>query len=649
MRISLFVTGFVFTATATAAQEADTATLTTVVVSATKTPTERSSLTQPVTVITGAELRAQGIARVSDALRRVPGVAIAQNGSTGSVSTLFLRGGESRYTKVLVDGVAVNAPGGFFDFSHLSTDNIDRIEVVRGPAGVVHGADAMTGIVQIFTRQGSGPLSASVHARGGSRASREMGVSADGAAGRGRYSIGGGAQRTDGVHSFNNQYYNGTLSGSAGYSPRAGSDVLLTSRYSAAEFHYPTDFTGLPVDSNSYRVQHRLTVGLDASARVNNAVSTRIKLGTNEVSDLTEDIGVPFGSTEAIASSLMSRNKRRSGELGLTIALPLATTLNVGGEYMTESETSTNGEGPVGGASAPSSSFSASRQNQAVYGELLGTIASRLSYTLAARLDDNSDYDAFITYRAGATAPLGKTSRLRASFSTAFNAPAFNQIRPTLYTAASPDLDPERGVSWEIGGEQSLADGVVTLAASYFNQRFKDMIQYVSGGPPDFLGSFDNLTEAESNGYELEARLTPMSEWSGSASYAMARPRVRRVSSDYAGDLVAGEALLRRPEHSASAAVAWSRRSIASLSASATYAGERPDKDFSQFPAPTVKLSPYFRFDVAGSKDVFTSSTHTFGFTARVENLFDKRYEDVLNFASPRRTILVGARYSGSL
>ncbi len=649
MKIRLLVAGLVFTATTAAAQQPDTATLATVVVSATKTPAERSSLTQPVTVITGAELRAQGIARVSDALRTVPGVAIAQNGSTGSVSTLFLRGGESRYTKVLIDGVAVNAPGGFFDFSHLTTDNIDRIEVVRGPAGVVHGADAMSGIVQIFTRQGRGPLSASAHARGGSRGSREVGVSADGATGRGRYSIGGGAQRTDGVYSFNNQYYNGTLSGSAGYSPKAGSDVLLTSRYSAAEFHYPTDFTGLPVDSNSYRVQHRLTVGIDASTRVSHAVSTRIKLGTNEVSDLTEDIGVPFGSTDALASSLMSRNKRRSGELGLTIALPLAATLNFGSEYMAESEKSVNEEGPVGGASAPSSSFSASRRNRAMYAELLGTVMSRLSYTFAARLDDNSDYEPFITYKAGATAPLGTTTRLHASFSTAFNAPAFNQIRPTLYTSASPNLDPESGVSWEIGGEQSLAAGAVTVAASYFNQSFKDMIQYVSGGPPDFLGSFDNLTEAESNGFELEARLTPMSEWSAWGSYAMARPRVKRVSSDYSGDLVAGEALLRRPEHSANAALSWSRKSIASLSANVTYSGERSDKDFSQFPAPTVKLSPYFRFDVAGSKDVFTSSTHTFGLTVRVENLFDKRYEDVLNFASPRRTILLGARYSGSL
>src|SRR5467141_2827229 len=92
---------------------------------------------------------------------------LVQSGSYGAVTSLFLRGGESRYTKVLIDGVPVNADGGFFDFSHLTTDNIDRIEIVRGPASVLYGADAVTGIVQIFTRKGSSQSRASLGARGG--------------------------------------------------------------------------------------------------------------------------------------------------------------------------------------------------------------------------------------------------------------------------------------------------------------------------------------------------------------------------------------------------------------------------------------------------------------------------------------------------
>src|SRR5205823_5874878 len=135
------------------AQSPDTAQLRTVVVSASKVPRPAASLSQAVTVLSGDDLRARGIARVSDALREVPGASLVQSGSFGALTSLFLRGGESRYTKVLIDGVAVNAAGGFFDFSHLTTDNIDRIEIVRGPASVLYGADAATGVVQIFTRR----------------------------------------------------------------------------------------------------------------------------------------------------------------------------------------------------------------------------------------------------------------------------------------------------------------------------------------------------------------------------------------------------------------------------------------------------------------------------------------------------------------
>src|SRR5256885_14235611 len=144
------------------AQSSDTSRLSPIVVSATKAEAPGSALTQAVTVISGDDLRARGVTRVTDALREVPGAAVVQSGSFGAVTSLFLRGGESRYTKVLIDGVPVNAPGGFFDFSHLTTDNIDRIEIVRGPASVLYGADAATGVVQIFTRRAGAQTRVSV-------------------------------------------------------------------------------------------------------------------------------------------------------------------------------------------------------------------------------------------------------------------------------------------------------------------------------------------------------------------------------------------------------------------------------------------------------------------------------------------------------
>ena len=382
-----------------AAQGTDTVRLKTVVVSAAKSPVSRDELTQSVTVLSGDDLRARGVARVSDALQLVPGVTLAQNGSFGSVSSLFLRGGESRYTKVLIDGVAVNQAGGYFDFSHLTTDNVDRIEIVRGPASVLYGADAVTGIIQIFTRQGRGPLALSASARGGTYGTGDGDVGINGSSNGVAYSLDGAEHKSDGVFKFNNQYYNGTLSGSLALTQNAATDARVSARYTNAEFHYPTDFTGAPVDSNSYRVQHRLTLGLDAGTAVTPRLRARFLAGTNEVSDLTEDITVPFGSPGRVHSRDFSRGYRRAGEARVELALPMPAKLSVGVEYVRERERSSSSAATIGFPASPASQFTAERSVRAAYGELLGTLARRMSYNVAARIDDNSDYKSYATYQ----------------------------------------------------------------------------------------------------------------------------------------------------------------------------------------------------------------------------------------------------------
>ncbi|HYU52124.1 MAG TPA: TonB-dependent receptor plug domain-containing protein, partial [Gemmatimonadaceae bacterium] len=277
--IALACLGFLILPESVIAQATDTAQLGTVVVSASKVPRPAASLSQAVTVLLGDDLRARGVARVSDALREVPGASLVQSGSFGALTSLFLRGGESRYTKVLIDGVPVNAAGGFFDFSHLTTDNIDRIEIVRGPASVLYGPDAVSGIVQIFTRSGSNEPEASIAARGGTYHSFDLSGDVVGATPLGAFSVGAGHHSSDGILPFNNQYRNGTLSTALTLARGAGGHAKIAARYTAAEFHYPTDFTGQPVDSNSYRVQHRLTVGLDASRNINANLQAKLLAG----------------------------------------------------------------------------------------------------------------------------------------------------------------------------------------------------------------------------------------------------------------------------------------------------------------------------------------------------------------------------------
>jgi vitamin B12 transporter len=560
------------------------------------------------------------------------------------VTSLFLRGGESRYTKVLIDGVAVNAPGGFFDFSHLTTDNIDRIEIVRGPASVLYGADAVSGIVQIFTRKGSGDATASIGLRGGTYHSLDIDAGVAGATQLGGFSLGAAQHSTDGILPFNNQYRNGTLSSALTLVEGASGDARISARYTTAEFHYPTDFAGQPVDSNAYRVQHRLTVGFDAGRNLSSNVQARLLAGSNDVSDLTEDIATPFGASTPEHSAFRSRGYRRSVEGRLSFFLPSDATITLGSAYEREHEKSTNASGAIGALTVQTDSFDASRHNVAYYSELLGNLSEQLSYTLSGRVDDNSDYARFGTYRVGINAGVLPAIRLRTSLSTAFNAPAFNQLRPTLYTVGSPNLRPERIRSAEVGLITSFRPDLLRLSASYFTQRFSDLIQYVNGGPPTFKGSYANLTGASSDGYEAEIQVAPMSTWRGSASYTFVNPRVREVDPSYQGDAKVGDALLRRPSHSGSLRISYARPSSASLGVAINFVGKRADLDFSQFPSPRVTLPSYTKLDLSAELPLIGRRRGGLALSLRIENALDKRYEDVLHFAAPGRTILLGAR-----
>ena len=164
---------FAQAAVARAQAPSDTVTLAPITVTATRLPVEQKNAPAAITVITGEELRARGITRLTDALRDIPSASVVQSGSFGSQTSVFLRGGESDYTKVLVDGVPLNDAGGAIDLAHLSVNDVERIEVVRGPASVLWGSDAVTGVIQIFTNRANTRSRLDLSARGGSYATRD--------------------------------------------------------------------------------------------------------------------------------------------------------------------------------------------------------------------------------------------------------------------------------------------------------------------------------------------------------------------------------------------------------------------------------------------------------------------------------------------
>ena len=239
------------------------------VVTAERTPLPAGMITSSVTVLQGDELRARGVRTIADALREVPGAAVVSSGSFGGQSSLFLRGGESDYAKVLIDGVAMNQPGGAFNFNALTLDNVERIEVVRGPASVLYGTDAMTGVIQIITRDGRGPVGLDLSAQGGTYGTRRGTAAVAGGSQRFGFSAGASSDRSDGIYDFNNDWKNTVATGQARIALGGASTIRASLRYAEDTYHYPTNSGGIPVDSNTVNTHDATTVslGLDQGSR----------------------------------------------------------------------------------------------------------------------------------------------------------------------------------------------------------------------------------------------------------------------------------------------------------------------------------------------------------------------------------------------
>jgi vitamin B12 transporter len=623
----------------------DTLRLDPVVTTATRTPVTRSRAPVAVTVLTGDELRAQGIVRVTDALQRVPGAAIARTGAFGATTTLFLRGGERDYVKVLVDGVPVNDAGGDFDFASLTTDDVERIEVQRGPGSVVYGSDAVTGVIQIFTRRG-GRDRASLDARAGSYGTREASADAAGSVGALSWSAGGATRRTDGILAFNNQYRNDALTALLRLAPTATTDVQLTSRWTGSTYHFPTDFSGAVTDSNQYTRERRLSTGLDAGWRVAPPLEARLLLSDSRSRRVSDNAPDSPGDTTDFYSRDDADRYRRGADARLNLNLPGASVATVGAAYEAEGETS-HGTSAFGTAPLPPTDFHEHRVNRAGYAQLVASAADAATLTLGGRYDDNGSFGIFRTGRAALSVALPLGIRARLAAGNAFKEPAFSEQFSTAFTFGNRELRPERTRSYEGALEGSFARDAITLGATYFSQRFDDLVQYRPTAPSDApdMPNYFNIASAKAAGVEVELRTPPVASLSASAQYSYVDTRVLEAGFGASGTFVAGDALLRRPTRTASATLTYAPPRRGSLSATLSHVGSRSDRDFVSFPARTVSLPAYTTLDLGGSLDLgLRSPAPSIALTARLENALARRYQSVYGYDSPRAVVLVGAR-----
>src|SRR5688500_11648354 len=308
----LLGTAFLVPPGLSAQESRDTTRLDELVVTATKIPVSPDAVVSSVTTLHGEDLRARGVRFVQDALRGVPGAAVVQVGSYGGVSSVFLRGGESDYVKVLVDGVPVNQAGGGYNWANLTTDNVDRIEVLRGPGSVIYGSDAVTGVVQVFTRRGQGGPTIEGSAEAGTFGSLAGHAAVLGGSERLSYSAAVGRIDTDGTYAFNNDYGNTVLSGSLRADPDSRSDVSLTARFADSRYHFPTDFSGMLADSNQSNADQALSLAIDAGRRIGDRYEVRLTGGGSRTDGEFDDRADNTADTAgfAFASHRDSRAER---------------------------------------------------------------------------------------------------------------------------------------------------------------------------------------------------------------------------------------------------------------------------------------------------------------------------------------------------
>ena len=608
-------------------------------------PTERALVGYQVSILSGVELRERGVVRLVDALRGVPGVAVVEGGSFGSVTSVFMRGGESDYVQVLVDGVPVNEPGGAYDFSGLTTDNVERIEVLRGPASALYGSDAIAGVIHVITRGGSGGPSGTISGRGGTFGARDLAAEVRGGSGGVSYGFSVSETRTDGILDFNNEFRNRVLSGVVRFSPDERSLISVSTRLGRRDFHYPTDGSGNVVDRNALNFANDFTYALSLARRVTDRVRIELAVSSHEGENGTDDTqDGPADTLGFYAFTSLNALQRTRARAQSHVRLGEATVGTVGLEVSNQSLRSFSESQSEFGPSTGRADME--RWNRAAFGHV-GADLGRFGVNAGARLEDNERFGGSATWHLGATLTLTPATRLRGTVGTGIKEPTLSEHYSAGFAAGNPDLEPERSRSWEIGAEHELLSGAVTLAASWFAQRFHDLIQYTFSPPEPGGPNYFNVAEANARGFEAEGQATLGAiRLAADATWLDTEVVDAGFASGPGDTFVAGQRLLRRPGHTLGASLTYVLPARGSLPVSTRRIGDRDDRDFSTFPATPVTLAAYTLLSAGGEVTVIEGAggRPAVTLTVRGENLLDDAHQEAFGFARPGRALYVGAR-----
>jgi vitamin B12 transporter len=589
-----------------------------VVVTATMVATPLEKLGATVTVVTGDEIGQYNYDRLEDVFRQVPGVQVQTTGSPGKATSLSIRGGGSQRSIVLVDGLRTASPTlGATDIAELTIDAIDRIEIVRGPQSTLYGADAITGVVNIITKKGQGAPTASVWVEGGNDNTFREQVNAQGAFGGFNFNITGSQFNTGGNLPHDDSAQT-AVSGRVGYDFPWKGELSLIGRYSYLDLELPIASTSPTVfDPNAtntletglYTVKYTQPI-LDwwnVTASFGQWFNNSNFRDTPPPSDITTISKI---NTSRIQADLLS-----------TVTIPQWNTLSLGWEYRSESGTNdTTGTFPA--------TFSDTLDTLAFFGQDELSLLDRVFLGGGLRWEDNNRFGSSLTGRASAALVIKETgSKLRFAWGQGFRAPTLNDLFFPGFN--NPDLKPERSTSWEIGLDQRLWRDRIRFGATYFNQSFTDLIQFVFD-PTTFLFRPENVGRAKIQGVEAYASFDPV-DWIGfyvNYTYLDAR------------DQDTNQELRRVPRNSVNTGVTVTPFSRLTLFMQANVVSSQLESAFAG------RNPGYFRIDTGGTFVLLgqTGRLNRLELTLRIQNLTNQSYTEVLGFPAPGINALAGLR-----
>ena len=569
------------------------------VIAPSRTETPAATNASAITVITKAQIESTGQNSVLEVLRRVVGVDVVQSGGPGRVASTFIRGANSSHTKVLLDGIPLNDPstgGGAFDFSTLMVDNIERIEVLRGPQSMMYGSNAIGGVINIITVRGNGPLSGRVSVMGGQYGTSQESLNVNGGNETVYYSFGANYFETNGFSSTaerfggveDDAYLNATFSGRFGWTPSDHLNVDYVFRHINANIDID-DYLADNTQRRNLRDQFFQRVQVQ-SLWLDGGLETRFGYNITDYKLVDTDPGL-FGTPRTDGQS-------RVFDFQANALLMDTNTLTAGYDYQQEDLEFTG---------SPLSS-----QNIAgLYVQDQFSFFDRSFTTIGVRWDEHNTAGRAQTYRFTQLFRIPETGTgIHGTLGRGFRAPTL--VDRSLVFFGNPNLRPERSKGWDVGVRQALFGDSVLLDATYFRNDFTDLIAF-SGF------ALDNIGRARSSGVELTADILLTDSTSLYGSYTYTKTI----------DEATGLQLLRRPVNKATCGITqrfWCDQAQVNLFL--RYVGPRFDFNDS-FVRDT--MDEYFLVNLSAQAQV-SEYIELFG---RIDNVLDDQYEEVFGFSTP--------------